>query len=551
MKVTIRGSEYQYPGYCTLHDIALDFQKNKKNPIVLALVNGKLRELFHSPDDGAEIEFLTTESPIGHETYRRSCVMLFLTAVYNLAPGSNACKVILHFSVDAGFYFTIEGREPITGEFIAAIDKEMRRLVQMQLPFNKSSFSTAEAQRLFHRLGLYDKEKLFATRLDSRVNIYSLDSYSDYFYGFMTFDTSVLQYFKLCPYEEGVVLQMPERKNPSLIPPFHPYEKLFRSRMDGELWARRQRIATVGDLNEQIIEEGARRTILVSEAMMESRIASMAQTIAAKPDIRFVMVAGPSSSGKTTFAQKLGIQLAASGLVPHIISVDNYFLDRSQMPVDAEGKRDFEGIEAIDTVTFNRDMDKLLNHRTVEMPYYDFQIGKRVYRGETLTMSDGDILIIEGIHCLNNKLTAAIPRENKFKIFISALTQVNIDEHNRIAASDGRLLRRIVRDARTRGYAAGSTLALWGSVRSGEERNIFPYQDTADIFFNSALPYEIAVLKPYAEPLLFQVKPDDPSYYEARRLLKFLKYFIGVPSMELVPNTSLLREFIGGGCFRL
>lgn len=551
MKINIHGTEYEYSNYITLHDIALDFQKDEKYPIVMAVVNGKLRELFHSPDDGANIEFLTTASRIGHETYRRSCTMLFLTAVHNVTMGEGVDKVILHFSVDSGVYFTIEGSQKITEEFLNKVDDEMHRLVRMALPVNKSSFSTAEAQNLFHSLKLFDKEKLFATRLDSRVNVYTLDSYSDYFYGFMTFDTSVLGYFKLYPYEEGLVLQMPEREDPTTVPPFRPYAKLFNARVEGEKWARRQKISTVGDLNEQIIEEGGRRTILVSEAMMESRIASIAETISLRPDVKFVMVAGPSSSGKTTFSQRLGIQLGARGHRPHIISVDNYFRNRTDMPVDAEGKRDFEGISAIDTHAFSADMEALLEHKTIQMPFYDFQMGKRAYRGESLTMQEGDILIIEGIHCLNDALTVSMPKESKFKIYISALTQVNIDEHNRIAASDGRLLRRIVRDARTRGYNAGSTLKLWDSVRAGEEKNIFPYQDTADIFFNSALPYEIAVLKLYAEPLLFQVRPSDEGYLEARRLLKFLKYFIGVPSMDLVPNTSLLREFIGGGCFHL
>ncbi|MEE3420652.1 MAG: nucleoside kinase [Lachnospiraceae bacterium] len=551
MNLTIRGKDLEYSNYSTLHDIARDFEGEEKDPIILAVVNGKLRELFHSPREGATVDFLTTATRIGHETYRRSCIMLFLTAVHNVTMGEGVDRVVLHFSVDAGFYFTIEGARPVDQAFADQIEAEMRRLVSMGLPFNKSSFSTAEAQHLFHDLRLYDKEKLFATRLDSRVNVYTLDSYSDYFYGFMAFDTSVLKYFKLHLYEGGIVLQMPERRNPSLVPSFRPYEKLFRERCEGERWARRQKISTVGDLNEHIIDEGARRTILVSEAMMDSRIASTARKIIERTDVRFVMVAGPSSSGKTTFAQKLGIQLAARGLVPHIISVDNYFRDRDDMPLDADGKRDFEGIDAIDIAAFNKDMTALLEGKTVRMPTYDFLLGRRVYRGETLTMSEGDILIIEGIHCLNDALTVSMPAESKFKIYISALTQVNIDEHNRIAASDGRLLRRIVRDARTRGYAASSTLALWDSVRSGEEKNIFPFQDTADVFFNSALPYEIAVLKPYAEPLLFQVKPEDPGYFEARRLLKFLKYFIGVPSMELVPNTSLLREFIGGGCFRM
>ena len=305
---------------------------------------------------------------------------------------------------------------------------------------------------------------------------------------------------------------------------------------------------TVVNLNSQITHQTSNQLILIAEALQESKIAKIAEQIAQAGNKKFIMIAGPSSSGKTTFSHRLSIQLAAHGLRPHPIAVDNYFVNRDQTPLDEEGNYNFECLEAIDTKQFNKDMMALLNGKTVELPSYNFKTGVREYKGNTLQLGPEDILVIEGIHCLNDKLSENMPRENKFKIYVSALTQLNIDEHNRIPTTDGRLIRRIVRDARTRGTSAKHTIAMWNSVRRGEEANIFPYQESADVMFNSALIYELAVLKIYAEPLLFGITPEEPEYNEAKRLLKFLDYFVGMPG-EAVPGTSLLREFIGGGCF--
>ena len=305
---------------------------------------------------------------------------------------------------------------------------------------------------------------------------------------------------------------------------------------------------TVGDLNEQISKKGANELILIAEALQESKISQIADQIANDRSRKFIMIAGPSSSGKTTFSHRLSIQLSAHGLKPHPIAVDNYFVNRTETPLDEEGNYNFECLEAIDVKQFNEDMTALLRGEEVSMPSFNFKTGQREYRGDSLSLGPDDVLVIEGIHCLNDKLSFSLPVKSKFRIYISALTQLNIDEHNRIPTTDGRLIRRIVRDARTRGASAKATIAMWNSVRRGEEENIFPYQESADVMFNSALIYELAVLKLYAEPLLFSIQPGEPEYNEAKRLLKFLDYFVGVPS-EAIPHNSILREFVGGGRF--
>ena len=363
-------------------------------------------------------------------------------------------------------------------------------------------------------------------------------------------DTSYLKYFELHPYDEGFVLQFPTVSEPEKVPPFVPQNKVFRVLKESAKWGDLLGISTVGDLNDCISQGGLHPLIMTQEALQERKIAEIASQIAADHSRKFIMIAGPSSSGKTTFSRRLSIQLSAAGLKPHPISVDNYFVEREQTPRDANGDYNFECLEAMDIELFNQQMCDLLAGKTVELPYFNFKTGKKEYNGDYLTMGEDDILVIEGIHCLNDKLSHSLPRESKFKIYISALTQLNVDEHNRIPTTDGRLIRRMVRDARTRGASAARTISMWPSVRRGEEENIFPYQEEADVVFNSALIYELSVLKQYAEPLLFGIDREAPEYLEAKRLLKFLDYFLGVDSTN-IPDNSLVREFIGGGCFRL
>ena len=555
MNVTNNGKIYEYEDGTILKNIAEDLAEEYKYPILLANVDGKLQELHHHLNHDANVVFFTSADPIGYQTIRRSMSMLFITAVYHVVgqmpdrPSANV-RTVLHFSIDTGFFYTIDEDIEITDEFLADVEKEMRRMISLKLPFRKRTITTRDAVDLFHRHGMYDKEMLFSTRLVSRVNVYSLDGYEDYYYGYMTMDTEFLGNFRLLRYHDGVIMVMPTDNKPDEIPEFHPEEKLFETQLAGEEFAENKQLGCVGELNSHVISGGMREVILISEAHQESRISEIASRIADRGDVKFVLVAGPSSSGKTTFSQRLCVQLHAHGLKPNYIGVDNYFIPRDELPVDENGKRDFECLEAIDLECFNNDMNALLEGKEISVPTYDFVSGKRVFTGEKLRLSEGEILVIEGIHCLNDGLTYSLPASSKFKIYISALTQVNVDEHNRIPTRDGRLLRRIIRDHRTRGYSAQNTLNMWDDVRHGEENYIFPYQDSADEFFNSALPYELAVIKQYAQPLLFSVPEDDPQYYEARRLLKFLDYFLGIP-LDDVPTNSILREFLGGGCFRL
>ena len=421
-------------------------------------------------------------------------------------------------------------------------------MVEKKIPVMKRSISTSAAIDLFHRYGMYDKEKLFKYRRVSRVNIYSLEEFEDYFYGYMVWHTGYLKYFKLYPYDEGFVMQMPKRKDPERVAEFVPSPKIFQVQKESEKWGEMLDVSVVGEINEKISRGKIEEMILISEALQEGKISKIAEQISQQRDVKFVMIAGPSSSGKTTFSHRLSIQLAAHGMKPHPIAVDNYFVNREDTPRDENGNYNFECLEAIDIELFNHDMNALLRGERVELPRFNFKLGKREYKGDFLQMKPNDILVIEGIHSLNDRMSYSLPKESKFKIYISALTQLNVDEHNRISTTDGRLIRRMVRDNRTRGTSARETIAMWPSVRRGEDENIFPYQEEADAMFNSALIYELAVLKLYAEPLLFQIQEDTPEYQEAKRLLKFLDYFVGVPS-EAIPNNSILREFVGGSCF--
>ena len=550
ISVKILGKQKTYPYGTSYAQIATEYQGSTRYPIVLVMKDGKLCELHKKLKKDGVLEFVTTGDEIGHSTYKRSASLLFLKAVYHVAGHENIRKVTLHFSVSSGYYYTIDGNVKITREFLDAVKAYMLELAEQKVPILKRSVSTGEAIEIFHKYGMYDKEKLFRFRRVSRVNLYRLGDFEDYFYGFMVNHTGYLKYFELYPYEGGLVLQLPRRECPDTVPEFSPRPKIFRVQRESEKWGEMVQSDTVGELNEQITGQGANQLILIAEALQESRISQIAEQIVKAGNKKFIMIAGPSSSGKTTFSHRLSIQLAAHGLKPHPIGVDNYFVNRVDSPRDENGNYNYEVLECLDVELFNQNMTDLLAGKTVEMPEYNFIKGEREYHGDYLTLGADDVLVIEGIHCLNEKLSYALPRKNKFKIYISALTQLNIDEHNRIPTTDGRLLRRIVRDARTRGASAQDTIRMWPSVRRGEEENIFPYQEDADVMFNSALVYELSVLKQYAEPVLFSVPRDSAEYVEAKRLLKFLDYFLGVSSEE-IPHNSLIREFIGGGCFKV
>lgn len=550
VKVTINGEAKEYPCEITYGEIVKDYENTAEAPIILVMVNGKLRELHKHLKADCTIQFITTRDAIGNQTYKRSACLILLKAIYDVAGQDNTDKVVIHYSVGHGYYFTMKGGTALTQEFIDRVKERMHEIADANLPIMKRSVNTDEAIALFHKHHMYDKERLFNYRRVSRVNLYSIESFEDYFYGFMANHTGYIKYFDLFLYEGGFVLQLPDMTEPDKVPEFKPRAKIFHVQKESQEWSDKLEISTVGDLNDKITREGIQDILLIQEAMQEARISEIASQIAKAGNKKIVMIAGPSSSGKTTFSHRLSIQLSAHGMKPHPIAVDNYFVDREKTPRDENGKFDFECLEAIDVEGFNKDMLALLDGKRVELPVFNFKTGLREYRGDFLQLAQDDILVIEGIHGLNDKLSYALPKESKFKIYISALTQLNIDEHNRIPTTDGRLIRRIVRDARTRGSSAKDTIAMWPSVRRGEERNIFPYQEEADAMFNSALIYELACLKVYAEPLLFGIDKNEPEYVEAKRLLKFFDYFVPVPS-EAVPYNSILREFIGGSCFNV
>lgn len=548
--VTIQGETKQYPEGISYGDIVKEYEGTTEAPVILVMADGRLRELHKHLKSDCEIQFVTTKDPIGHKTYCRSAIMILLKAIYDVAGQENIDKVVIHYSIGDGYYFTMKGPMELTQDFIDRVKAQMHKIVDANLPIVKRSVSTSEAVALFHKHHMYDKELLFNYRRGSKVNLYSIESFEDYFYGFMANHTGFIKTFDLFLYEGGFVLQLPTQKEPDKVPEFKPREKVFHVQKESQEWGDKLDIATVGELNEKVTRGGIQDILLIQEAMQEAKISEIAAGIASEGNKKFVMIAGPSSSGKTTFSHRLSIQLAAHGMKPHPIAVDNYFVDRHLTPVDEFGEKNFECLEAIDVEKFNEDMLALLDGKCVEMPVFNFKTGTREYKGDFLQLEKDDVLVIEGIHGLNDKLSYALPKESKFKIYISALTQLNIDEHNRIPTTDGRLIRRIVRDARTRGTSAKETIARWSSVRRGEEQNIFPFQEEADAMFNSALIYELACLKVYAEPLLFGIDKSEPEYIEAKRLLKFFEYFVPVPS-EAVPHNSILREFIGGSCFNV
>lgn len=550
-EVQIDGILKKYPYGTTYQEIAEEYQKDRRYPIVLAKADGRLRELNKELESGCTLEFLTTAEKAGHNTYVRSLMLLMLKAMYHVVGDNHRIdRVGIHFIVSDGCYCTMKGEASLTQEFLDEVKADMERMVREALPIGKHSEATYEAVKKFRTYRMYDKEQLFHYRRVSRVNLYNLAGFEDYFYGYMLPDTSYLKHFDLKLFEDGFVLMYPTVENPDRLPSFAPEMKIYRVQKESMEWGGKLGIPTVGALNDYIVHHDTNELIMIQEAYHEKKIAEMAARIASQPEKRIVLIAGPSSSGKTTFSHRLSTQLAVYGLKPHPIAVDNYFVDREKTPLDEDGNYNFECLEAIDIEQFNHDMKALLQGETVELPEFNFKTGKREYKGKYKKLGREDILVIEGIHCLNEKLTAGLPRESKFKIYISALTQLNIDEHNRIPTTDGRLLRRIVRDARTRGSDARRTIGMWPSVRRGEENYIFPYQEEADVMFNSALIYELAVLKLYAEPLLFSIRPEDPEYEEAKRLLKFLDYFLPIPGDD-IPNQSLIREFIGRGCFGL
>jgi len=550
VKAEVCGVTKEYEEGTTYEEIAKEFQEKYDSRIALVYVNGKQTELTKKIYRDGNLEFITYQDAAGHKTYVRTATLVLMKAVSDVLGMEAAASLKVEFAIGAGYYCDFTDGRKADEAMALRIKEQMQKLILEQMPIVKTTYPIDEAMELFRRNYMMDKVALFKFRRSSFVNVYCMGDYHDYFYGHMLPDAGYVHKFDLTNYKDGLMLNLPTRSNPNELVEVESREKLFATLKEAGDWGRELGVETVGYLNERICEGQIGDLIMVQEALQERRMAEIAREIVSRKDVKFVMIAGPSSSGKTSFAHRLSIQLRTLGMSPHPIGVDDYFVNRDQTPLDENGNYNFECLEAIDVKQFNEDMCALLEGKRVEIPTFNFKTGTREYRGNYKQLGKDDILVIEGIHALNDKMSESLPTSSKFKIYISALTSMNVDMHNRIPTTDSRLIRRMVRDARTRGTAAQGTIRMWPSVRRGEEENIFPYQESADAFFNSATLYELSVLKQFTEPLLYSIPKGEEEYYEAKRLLKFLDYYLGVSS-ENLPNNSIVREFVGGSCFNV
>lgn len=540
------GEELKVAKGTTLQEVANKVQSQYAYPIMLAKIENHFKELCTVIDHHLSgLEFVDLSKKDGMRVYQRSVTFLLIAAAKRFIPN---CHIIVNHHIGGGYFCEFSDDTFCNEENIIAIEKIMFQMVEEALPIEKKVVSVDEALKIFEAEDMQDKKKLFKYRRTSTVNIYSLDGIKNYFYGYMATNTKKINLFRLIPYAHGFILQFPNEKNPNNIAPFVPQPKLSSIFRESERWARILGVDTVGALNDVIAMGKTHELIKISEALHEKKIAQIADQITERKNVKLVMIAGPSSSGKTTTAKRLCIQLKVNGLNPHVISIDDYFVNRENTPRDEHGEYDFEALEAIDIELFNQHMNALIAGEEIEIPTFNFVTGKREYKGNKICLANEDILVIEGIHGLNEKLSYAIPKENKFKIYVSCLTQLNIDEHNRIPTTDTRLIRRMIRDNEYRGIEPEKTLAIWSSVRRGENKNIFPFQEEADVMLNTVLIYELAALKSMVEPLLFRIARTSPYYTEAKRILKFLEYFLAMDTSE-IPSNSLLREFLGGSSF--
>jgi len=516
-------------------------------PVIASLVNGELRELTYPLQSDARIDPVLLSDSDGVRIYRRSLSFLLVTAVRELFP--EAQIFVDHTLPFGGFFCQVRGREPFDAEELAQIETRMREIVAQDIPITREFVPLDEAIQMFRARGEDEKVKLLTHRRKDYLSLHNLRGSRDYFHGYMVPSTGYLRYFALRLWPPGFVLQYPRRHWPTELRPVRDYPQLTAIFREYGEWLHLLGVESVGGLNDAIADGRIREIILVSEALHEQRVAHIAdQIIQRRSEIRLVLIAGPSAAGKTTFSKRLSIQLLAHGIRPFPLELDNYFVDRERTPRDEYGEYDFEALEALDVPLFNQHLLALMHGEKVQLPRFDFKTGRQE-KDEIVQLGPDHIIIVEGIHGLNPQLVPSVPMARTFRIFLSDLTQLNIDRHNRVPTTDTRLVRRIVRDATYRGYTAEETLKRWESVRRGEKRHIFPYQEYADVMFNSALVYELAVLKPLAEPLLLQVEPASPRRVEAKRLLSFLEWFEPC-GPDMVPDNSILREFIGRSILR-
>ncbi|MGL4773524.1 MAG: nucleoside kinase [Clostridium sp.] len=527
----------------TFKDVIDKYYNDEK--IILCKLDNRYFELSHMINEGGNLKAVSCESEIGLKTYIRTLQFVFIKAALDIFKDST---ITIEHSISKGLFCEIHKGSELTEDEIVKIKDKMSEIISQNSKINKVKKSKEEAVKIFEGYKMEDKVKLLNGVNHDLVSLYELEGRYDYFYGEMAYSTGIIKAFDLMKYGSGVILRCPSEDNIEVLPPYKEQKRLSQVFYEAEKWLNIVGVGDVGSLNEKVSNGELRDLIMVSEALHEKKIAYLADKIGDDKDKKIVLIAGPSSSGKTTFANRLGVQLRVNGLVPIAISLDDYFVDREHTPKDENGEYDFESIYAIDLELFNAHLQGLLNGEEVEIPSFNFKKGAREWVGHKLKLPENGVLVIEGIHGLNPILTSSVDDKNKFKIYISALTQLNLDNHNRIATTDVRKIRRIVRDYLSRGYGGDDTLKMWKSIRRGERKNIFVYQEEADAMFNSTIPYELCVLKPFALRELEKIGEESPVFHEARRLISFLSFFKEI-EVDKVPENSILREFIGGSCF--
>ncbi|MEA2041228.1 MAG: nucleoside kinase [Bacteroidota bacterium] len=540
------NTERDIPAGTNLHQLAELFNLKSRYPFLGAMVNNKVKEMAYEIYKPKTVEFYDLTHKDGMRMYIRSLYFLLMKAVDELNFDT---FISIEHSVSNGFFCEIrDSKQGLNEETIENIKRKMNELVKQDLPFIRNEILNSEVIKIFENSKMPEKARLFKQSPSLYTSVYTLGDMTDYFYGFLVPSTGCLKKFGLKKFYNGMLLRVPNRGNPEKLRPFTEQDKMFEVLEEHKYRVEVLQAANIGQINEKVLKKQAGDLIKIGEALHEKKISTIAEQISQKESTKLILVSGPSSSGKTTFSKRLFIQFRVAGVTPVMVSLDNYFVDREKTPLDENGDYDFESIEALDLDLLNKDLNTLLEGGIIKVPTFDFADGTRHYNGDTMSLKNGGIIIAEGIHALNPRLTKDVDNMYKYRVYVSALTQICIDQHNRIPTTDNRLLRRMIRDHNFRGYSALDTLKRWDSVRRGEKRNIFPYQEQADIMFNSALIYELGVLKKHAEPLLKEIWQNQKEYAEAQRLLKFLSYFKDIPERE-IPPTSILREFLGNSTF--
>ena len=545
VKVTYLGKSYMYPKDITLEDISKDFQDNYSETIIMAEVNGRPYELNYKVTDDVTVDFFDLTSPTGNRVYESGLIFVLEKACLNMLNS----EIEVKYSIDKGIY--IKTYKKITKEDLDKVSREMKEIVKRNLPIQKNLVNRLEAIDYYKSTKNYDKVNVLKYSVNTNVNLYRLMDIYNYFFSYLPVSTGALKEFKLTYIDQNsFVLRYPNIYYLNKIPVYKHHDKLFNEFKKYDEWSEKLGIENVSSLNNKVTKGSVDDIVLLSENIQNNSLFKIAETIYNNKRLKLILLAGPSSSGKTTTSKKLELFLKGFGLNPIAISIDNYFLDRDKTPRLPDGSYDFESLNSINVELFNKNLKDLLDGKEVTLPVYNFITGKSELSDESIKLGEKEILIVEGLHALNEELTYSIDRKNKYKIYLCPLTVLSLDNHNRIRTTDNRLLRRIVRDNRTRGYSASDTLSTWGKVREGEEKYVFPFQDEADVIFNTSLIYELGVLKTYAEPLLYSVEENDPMYKEAVRLLNLLKNILPI-SNDYIPVDSIVREFIGGGYFKL